>query len=138
MKLYRHYRHKKFEEPLEMENEQVDNLDDSFEKLMRMADEQEKKMEDNKKRLAKAFDEPAEISDLDTVNEEEDDAYDQQEVEFTTKQEALDNIQEDVLASVISSMVRDHALKVAKVKQFLQVCVQHYKFRKMSQAVRNI
>lgn len=89
MKLYRYYRHKKFDEPLEMENEQVDNLDDSFERIMRMADEQEKKMDAEKKRLENAFAEPAEISDLDTVNEEDEI---EQEIEFSTKQEAAENI----------------------------------------------
>lgn len=82
-------------------------------------------------KLLKGREDQDAISDLHTVNEEDDE-------EFETKKEVGDFVFSDILGGLLHKEVRHMAWSVLKVKTWLLMCVHRTRFLKKKECVRKI
>ena len=137
-----HYRHKKYGEEIPLlKEEEVNDIWSEDTKEKKLVQARLRKLEEGAlqalnavNKLLKGREEQDAISDLHTVNEEDD----EDERLFESKKEVKDFVFVDIMGDLLVKEVRHMAWSVLTVKTWLLMCINRTRFLKKREGIRKI
>ena len=144
MLLYRHFRRRKYGEPIpkpKKVGQDSDELEDLFkddnDMLERIKGMLQQRFDMDTIAEAKKQDEVDEISDFGAA-EDNDQAPATKENSVTTKEEAREHVTEQIESAVVADILRDYLRKMIRVQGFLLTIVLSKRHKKKVKAIRKI
>ena len=139
MLLYRHFRKKKYGEPLpEEKKEQEGEIEDMFKDDTDMLKKIQNMLQQNFN--MEAIEEDKQEDDVDEISDFEGNKGEEAEVQGTvsTKEQAREHVQAAVESKVIAKLLNEYAAKILLVHQFLLMCVLRRRFKRKMNAIPKI